>query len=375
MKLHTLNEKIQIPYVGQGFGGIRDGSKNSNLEEHVYIEALQFGVDVGLTFIDTAEAYADGYSEELIGKALSGVRSNIQIGTKFSPENHRYEEVIKSAEKSLKRLRTEYIDVYQIHWPNQTVPIDETLMALEHLVAQGKVLSIGVCNFSVRELSEAIRVLNFGKIVSNQVEYNLFDRFIESTLFEYCKLHDIKIIAYSPLDKGRTTDGDARRKLLSELSIKYGRSTEQIALNWLTSSDLVSAIPTSRNKMHILENSQSLDFVMDSTDYELVDLKCKSVPELVDTNEIEVSLEGEGARKVYQSIEEAKENKLNLCPSPIELSKFILEGDPVKPVRLRLRIGKDGHKIYDLIEGRLRYWAWVIAFGGERPIPSYVRQD
>lgn len=375
MKSHRINEKIQIPYIGQGFGGIRDGSKNSNLDENVYIEALQFGVDVGLTFIDTAEAYADGYSEELIGKALSSIRSKVQIGTKFSPENHRYKDVIKSAEKSLKRLDTEYIDIYQIHWPNQNIPISETLEALAHLIEQGKILSVGVCNFSVRDLSETMSVLDSFKIVTNQVEYNLFDRFSEYALFEFCSQNEVKIIAYSPLDKGRTTDGDTRRKFLNQLSIKYGKSIEQIALNWLTSSDLVTAIPTTRNKSHILQNSQSLDFVMDDKDYELIDLTCNAVPELINVHDIEVSLNGEGARKVYQNMNEAIENKLNLCPSPVELSKFILEGDPIKPVRLRLRAGADGGKIYDLIEGRLRYWAWVIAFDSGKPIPAYVRQD
>jgi diketogulonate reductase-like aldo/keto reductase len=375
MKFHQINDNLRIPYVGQGFGGIRDGSKGSDLDEEDYIDSLLTGVEHGLTLIDTAEAYADGYSEEIIGKAVLGIRKDIQLATKFSPENNGYKDVIAAAERSLVRLKTDYIDLYQIHWPNPMIPIEETIRALEVLMRQGKVLTIGVSNFSKRDLVAAIGALSSSKIVSNQVEYNLFDRFAEESLFPFCKTNDLKIIAYSPLDKGRTTDGDQRRKVLADVAQKYGKSVEQIALNWLTASGMVVAIPTSRSKNHIIDNSKSNDFELDRSDYELINEKCTSKPELIETKKISVSLSGEGNRLVYQTMAEAKQNLLNLCPSPLELAEFIKQGDPIKPVRLRPGSMTGDTQPYELIEGRLRYWAWVLAYNGEKPIPAYIRYD
>lgn len=375
MKYHNLSRNLRVPYIGQGFGGIRDGSKSSNLEEEIYINSLITGIENGLTLIDTAEAYADGYSEELVGRAIAGRRQDVQIASKFSPENNRYNDVIKSAEKSLKRLQSDYVDLYQIHWPNPMVPIDETISAMERLIQDGKVLSIGVSNFSPRDLKEAVSALTSGAIVTNQVEYNLFDRFIEESHFPFCRDNNIKIIAYSPLDKGRTTDGDHRHQLLSSLSAKYGKTVEQIALNWLTTSEMVIAIPTSRSRTHIIENSQSLDFSLSTEDHNLIDVQCAATPEYIDPKQISVSLSGEGNRLAYQTVSEALENKLGLCPSPLELAEFIKNGDPIKPVRLILNRKNVGDKTHDLVEGRLRYWAWVLAFNGEKAVPAYVRYD
>lgn len=375
MKYHDLTSSLRVPYIGQGFGGIRDGSRSSNLEEEIYIKSLITGIENGLTLIDTAEAYADGYSEELIGKAVLGRRDDVQIATKFSPENNHFNDVIKSAEKSLKRLQTDYIDLYQIHWPNPMISIAETISAMEHLIQQGKVLSIGVSNFSTRDLKEASSVLTSGAIVTNQVEYNLFDRFIEESQFPFCRDNNIKIIAYSPLDKGRTTDGDLRHQLLSNLSAKYSKTVEQIALNWLTTSEMVIAIPTSRSQTHIIENSQSLDFSLSTADRNLIDIQCAATPEYINPKQISVSLSGEGNRLAYQTISEAIENKLGLCPSPLELAEFIKNGDPIKPVRLILSKENGNVKTHDLVEGRLRYWAWVLAFNSEKAVPAYVRYD
>ena len=375
MKYHQLGEKLKVPYIGQGFGGIRDGSKGSDLSEKEYIDSLLTGFEHGLTLIDTAEAYADGYSEEVIGKAFAGYRADIQIATKFSPENNSYKDVINAAERSLSRLKTDYIDLYQIHWPNPMIPIEETIRALELLTRQGKILSIGVSNFSKRDLVGAIEALTSAKIVSNQVEYNLFDRFVEQSLFAFCEAKNIKIIAYSPLDKGRTTDGDVRRKLLLEIAQKYGKSVEQIALNWLTHSEMVIAIPTSRSKNHIISNSESVDFRLSDSDFGLISENCASNPEMIETEAISVSISGEGNRKVYQTLQEAKQNSLKLCPSPLELAEFIKQGDPIKPVRLRPNTNLKKKHTFELVEGRLRYWAWVLAHNGEKPIPAYVRYD
>lgn len=373
MTFIDFKDNVSVATIGQGFGGINDGSQKYFSSEADYIESLNIGIDNGLTFIDTAEAYADGYSEELIGKTVYDKRSEVQIATKFSPENNSFKKVIDAAERSLKRLKTDYIDLYQIHWPNPRIPIAETLSAMEVLIEQGKILNIGVSNFSELQLHDAMSSLTNSKIVSNQVEYNLFDRFNESHLFPFCKKNNIKIIAYSPLDKGRVTNSDVRLNLLENLATKYNKSKEQVALNWITTSHNLIAIPTSRNPSHIIQNSQSLDFKLLPEDANKIDTVCKLEPDFVEVSRIKVSLNGENSRQVYQTIEEAKANFLNLCPSPVELSESIKFGGPIKPVRLIA--SKDGEHDFELIEGRLRYWAWVLAFGESKAIPSYIRYN
>ena len=126
------------------------------------------------------------------------------IATKFSPENNNHDNVLASAEGSLKRLNTSYIDLYQVHWPNPSIPIEETMTALDKLLKDGKVRFVGLSNFSQREMEEAQKFIDPVKIVSNQVEYNLFDRFIETSLMPYMSKSNSSIIAYSPLDKGKS---------------------------------------------------------------------------------------------------------------------------------------------------------------------------
>ena len=188
--------------LGQGCMGIGGEFTREVNNDVDYISALRLGVDLGLTFLDTAEVYGGGHSEELIGRAIRGIRSKVFIASKFSPENSSYKNVLEAAERSLTRLKTEYLDLYQVHWPNPKIPVCETMAALEKLVQDGKILNIGVSNFSKLQMIEAQQCLVTTKIISNQVEYNLFDRFIENDIYPHCMSNNSTLIAYSPLEKG-----------------------------------------------------------------------------------------------------------------------------------------------------------------------------
>jgi len=322
--------------------------------------------------IDTAEVYADGHSEELVGRAIAGQRDKVFIATKFSPRNSSYSGVIKAAESSLIRLNTTYIDLYQAHWPNPDIDIRETLDALQELVSQGKVRFIGLSNFSKIEMARAQKCLSGGKIFSNQVEYNLFDRFADLDIIPHCHETEARVIAYSPLDKARAIKGRGGN-LLTELAEKYQCSQSQLTLNWLVSQRNVIPIPKSSNPKHIEQNAEALKFEIDTADLKQIDSYFPSSPVYVDPRTIKVSLDGEGSRSVYQTIEEALLNELGHTPSPRDLARFISQGEPIKPVRLRtISTGHSEYK-YELIEGRVRYWAWVIAYDWQRPIPVYIR--
>jgi len=219
-------------------------------------ETLRAGIELGATLIDTAEGY---YTEEVVGEAVKGIRDEIFIATKVSGRHLAYDDVLQSAEESLYKLGTDYIDLYQIHWPNSCYPIGETMKAMQELVDRGLVRFIGVSNFDIDEIEEAQSYLNNYQIVSNQVRYNLNDRSIEKDLMPYCQEKAVTIMAYTPLDDGNLTNagntirGD-KMNTLEAISIEVGKTMGQVALNWCTSRENVVAIPKSNSLERTVEN-------------------------------------------------------------------------------------------------------------------------
>jgi diketogulonate reductase-like aldo/keto reductase len=209
---------INLPAVGLGTWQYTGG-----------IEPIRAGIALGACFIDTAESYG---SEEVIGQAIRGIRRDIFLATKVSPRHFRRADVVKAAEESLKRLGTDYLDLYQLHWPNYTVPIAETMGAMEQLVDGGKVRFIGVSNCFVRDLKSAQKAMSKYRIVSNQVQYNLIDRTVEFGLLEYCRRQNITIIAHSPLATGfssiRAKDPE---RVIDKVAQARSKTAAQVALN------------------------------------------------------------------------------------------------------------------------------------------------
>lgn len=368
LKIKSLGStQSTIPSIGLGTGtGFKYVNKNRD-QELIYI--LQKSQDLGINFIDTAEVYFDGHAENLIGRALKKNRRNTFIATKFLPEHSSYREVLKAAEGSLKRLQTDYIDLYQIHWPNPVVSFDETLSALEKLIKAGKVRYIGICNFSLRQLKE-IRKTSKLPIVSLQTEYNLLERSIEQDLLPYCEKNKITIIAYTPLNSGNILKTKKYSKIFLDLSKKYNKTTSQIILNFLISHPTVVAIPATTNLAHLRENAKSAEFVLEKRDIQLIAKTFAKKVINIDIKKIRVTTIHNHA--TYQTSEEALANKLNFFPSPLMLSEDIQKGDFLKPVRIRTLQKREGNFEYELIGGRIRYWAWVVAFNGKKPIPAIV---
>jgi len=367
----TINsDEIRLPAIGQGCMGIGGEFRKDCSGDKNQIEALRYGIKQGMTLIDTAEVYGTGHSEELVGKAIKGSRPEAIVATKFSPENNGYQDVLDAAERSLKRLNTDYIDIYQIHWPNPAIPMEETLRAMELLVDQGKVRYIGVSNFYEKDIKEANTLLNHTTVLSNQLELNLFDRFAETSVLPYCQKNNMAFLAYSPLDKGRLPPSWDR---LEELAKFYDKTVSQIILNWIIRHPNVIAIPKAIKREHLEQNAASAEFRISNEHYREIERLFPSEPSYIAANSISVSPRGEGNRKVYQTVEEAITNPLNFAPSPVELAEDVKKGDPIKPVRLVPNQNKSTRFEYDLVEGRNRFWAWYIAFEGKKPIPAYIR--
>ena len=178
---------LKIPVLGLGTWGIGGGGSRSIKGDDESLRALVLGLELKMCLIDTAEIYGSGHSEEIVAKAVKSQRGNVFIATKVSPEHLHYNDLIKSCESSLKRLETKYVDLYQIHWPNPSVLIAETMKAMEYLVAEGKIHHIGVSNFSVEQTREAQDALSKSSLASNQVRYSLLDRSIETDLLAYAE--------------------------------------------------------------------------------------------------------------------------------------------------------------------------------------------
>jgi diketogulonate reductase-like aldo/keto reductase len=215
------------------------------------VEALKTGLDGGLNFIDTAEIYG---SEELVAKAIRGrKREDLFIATKVWSNHLRRDALVRALEKSLKRLGTSYVDLYQVHFPNTKVPIAETMGAMEEMRDKGKLLAIGVSNFSLKQTIDANAALKKSQLASNQVDYSLANREIEADLLPYCESNKITIIAYYPLGHGKLTGPGAREKM-DAICKSHSKTPAQVALNWLVSGRNVFAIPRASRAEHVREN-------------------------------------------------------------------------------------------------------------------------
>ena len=268
-ELGKSDQKIPVLGLGTwGIGGFSTRYLTGRDEEGV--RALRLGLELEMRFIDTAEMYARGHSEEVVAEAVKSQRNEVFIATKVSREHLHYDDVVKSCESSLRRLETDYIDLYQVHWPNPSIPIAETMKAMEHLAAEGKTRHIGVSNFSVRQTREAQEALSKSSLASNQVEYSLLDRSIETRLLPYAEKEHITIIAYSPIARGEIPQGrrGQRWQTLDEIASKYGKTRAQVALNWLIAKKPVVAIPKAASLNHVRENAGAAGWQMSKQDHD-----------------------------------------------------------------------------------------------------------
>ena len=236
---------VRLPEIGLGTWQYRGGD-----------EPLRKGIELGAHLIDTAEIYG---TEGIVGHAIRDRRDRAFVATKVSGNNLGYQDVLRAAEGSLRRLGIDQIDLYQIHWPDPGVPIRKTMRAMEELVDAGKVRFIGVSNFSVRELEEAQAAMKTHRIESNQVEYSLLDRSIEADLLPYCEAQRITILAYTPLARGKLASTRSIRyrqafEVLRKIAAEAGKTVAQVALNWCTVSPVVVAIPKAGTVQHVIED-------------------------------------------------------------------------------------------------------------------------
>lgn len=258
----TLPSDIAVPALGQGTWNMGENAAHAKDE----IASLRAGLDLGMTLLDTAEMYADGGSEEIVGKAIEGRRDEVFLVSKVYPYNASRRGTIEACERSLKRLKTDRIDLYLLHWRGEH-PLSETVAAFENLKAAGKIGAWGVSNFDVDDMEELLAVPDGGKVATNQVLYNLARRGIEYDLLPWCQERTIPIMAYSPIEQGRLL----RHPDLIHIAKTYQATPAQVALAFLLERDGVIAIPKTANPQRVAENRDAVSLDISDEDWATLD--------------------------------------------------------------------------------------------------------
>jgi diketogulonate reductase-like aldo/keto reductase len=252
-----------VPVLGQGTWHLAEG-KHSREQE---IRALQTGMDLGMDLIDTAEMYANGGAEELVGEAIAGRRDQVLLVSKVLPVHASEEGTVRACEESLGRLNTDWIDIYLLHWPG-SIPLSETIAGFQKLIKAGKIRYWGVSNFDLDDLKKLSSVEGGSQFSTDQVLYNLTRRGIEFDLLPWCHRHRIPVMAYSPIEQGRLLNNPALRRVAKG----HGATPAQVALAWMLQHDRVIAIPQAGVAEHVRENHRALEVHLTKADLVQLDL-------------------------------------------------------------------------------------------------------
>ena len=258
--------QVAVSSIGQGTWHLEHGERAGNLG------ALRAGLDLGMTHVDTAELYGEGLVEELVGEALAGRRDEVFLVSKVKPSNASKAGTLAACERSLKRLRTDRLDCYLLHWRGR-FPLTETIGALEQLERDGKIRSWGVSNFDAADLEEALKIAGPGRIACNQVLYHLGDRSIERAVVPWCEAHGVAVVGYTPFgDAGDfPKPASARGKALADVAAKHGATQRQVVLAFVSRRPSLLAIPKAARTEHVRENAGALRLTLDAEDLDVIE--------------------------------------------------------------------------------------------------------
>ncbi|MDX2170263.1 MAG: aldo/keto reductase [Deltaproteobacteria bacterium] len=263
---------VEVAVIGQGTWKM-GGSRRAHGSE---VEALRAGLELGMTHLDTAEMYGDGGAESLLAELLRGRRRDqVFLTSKVLPQHASRRGTITACEHSLRRLGTDHLDLYLLHWAGPH-PIGDTMQAMEELVAAGKTRFIGVSNFEVDELREAMAALTRERLACNQVLYNLTERGIEADLIPFCARAGIAVVGYTPY--GGWPRRGAGLRVLERIGAAQGRSARQVALAFLTRQPEVFAIPKAADAVHARDNAGAADVVLAAADIAAIDAAFPAPP-------------------------------------------------------------------------------------------------
>jgi diketogulonate reductase-like aldo/keto reductase len=253
----------EVSVIGQGTWYIDRGDRKSA------VAALRRGIDLGMTHIDTAEMYGD--AEPVVAEAIAGRRDDVFLVSKVLPSNASRRGAVTACERSLKRLKTDRLDCYLLHWRG-SYPLAETVAAFEELAGAGKIKSWGVSNFDTDDLDQMLAVAGKGKIACNQVLYHLQERAIEHTVLPWCEAHGVAVVAYSPFGHNEfPSPHDRAGAVLQQIATAHGASARQVALGFLTRRPSVFAIPKASSPEHAADNAAAGELTLSEAEIAALD--------------------------------------------------------------------------------------------------------
>ena len=258
--------EASVPAIGQGTWQLEHRDRRE------VVQALRRGLDLGLTHIDTAEMYGDGVVEEMVAEAIEGRRDEVFLVSKVLPSNASRRGTAAACERSLRRLRTDRLDCYLLHWPSEQYPLEDTLAAFEDLRRSGAIRSYGVSNFDEALLRRALSISGRAKLACNQVLYHLEERHADAELIPLCEEFGISFVGYSPFGSGRFPSPQSRGgKVLAEVADAHGATPRQVALAFLTRRPSLFSIPRSSRVEHTEENAGALKLKLTAQELAKID--------------------------------------------------------------------------------------------------------
>jgi diketogulonate reductase-like aldo/keto reductase len=255
----------EVAVIGQGTWNMERDDRRAA------IAALRRGLEVGMTHVDTAEMYGDGLVEEMVGEALAGRRDEVFLVSKVLPQNASRRGTVQACERSLRRLRTDPLDCYLLHWPGPH-PLRDTIAGFEELVAAGKIHAWGVSNFDEEDLAQAVAIAGPGRVACNQVLYHLKERAIEHAVIPFCAGHGIAVVAYSPFGSGDfPSPASPGGRVLAEIARAHNATPHQIALAFLLRFPFLFAIPKAARPEHAEENAGAAEIELSEEEVRKID--------------------------------------------------------------------------------------------------------
>ncbi len=252
MEYREITKGVEVPVLGLGTWGMGGRETPDKARDSETVTAIRMALELGLTHLDTAEYYGAGHAEELVGEAIEGWdREKLFITSKVWHNHLRREDLLHSMKASLGRLGVDHVDLYLVHWPNPSVPLKETMAAMEECIRQGHTRFIGVSNFSAQLMEEAQGHLKDARLIANQVQHSLLDQKPRMELLPACRRMGVSLVAYRPLERGAIIE--TPNAVMDEIAGARGKTRVQVALNWLISQEGVFAIPKSTNPVHLME--------------------------------------------------------------------------------------------------------------------------
>ena len=335
------------------------------------INLFRSAFELGINVFDTAELYGGGYSEILLGRAFSHCRESVFICTKFNPDNASAIGIAQAVEGSLRRLGTDYIDLYQLHWPSPFVPFEESWNTLSRLLEEGKIRFFGVGNCSYEELLN-YEFLSGGKITSVELPFNIAEPEIAKPFLSWACNAEKRLFAYSPLGQGRLCHSHSKTPILLEISERHSISENQLALAWVMSHSGTVPVFQTSSLNHLRDNLAGASISLNQKEIKELENAYATPPREIRLSQVRIgSLDG---REGYSSCEEALSNLHNWIPSPALLAERIRRGGHPPPLRL-VKPNVEGLYCldsYDFGGEMKKYWAWRLASDEDAKVLAYI---